>query len=154
MERFPVFAACVPVEPSSNTFLRNSEVRSDFVLNCLEWRTAIRVFGNQMRAFVPRDPLRISVFGFLLRCAHFLNKLVVNAPVVLLTEEIRDYDYIVVLYLLVKYWSIWSNYDTHFRSHKGWRWIEGFSVATSACVFLCFPLFLRVQFSRVIFNLR
>ena len=151
MEWLPVRGTCVPIEPGSHAFLRNPEVVGHHVLNLLESGTAAWVLRNEMRAFMPADPVGFGIFFLTLYLAHLFNGLVLEAPVVLLAENFRHNHHIIVLYRFVEYGSVGPNDDSHIWADKCALRVEGFRVTARSSVFLSLSLLSWILFeSRVV----
>ena len=102
MEGFPVAGIAVPVEPSANGLLLNVEILAQPIDDHVERPGLGGVLADEMGTLVPRDPLRTLGLALGLDLAHLLDELVVQAPVVLLAEQLGNNDDVVVLQGTVK----------------------------------------------------
>ena len=103
---------------------------------------------------MPTNPVSSLILRVDLGVAHLLNQLIVDGPVILLAEELRHDDHIIVLDLASKLRSIRSDHDSHFRSHKSALGVERLSVTAGTSLFLGFSLLLGVKQPRIIIDSR
>lgn len=97
MEGLPIAGIAVPVESRADALLLDIEVLTQSVNDHVEGLGFGGILADQVGALVPRDPLGSLGLALGLDLAHLLDELVVQGPVLLFAEELRDDDDVVVL---------------------------------------------------------
>mmetsp|Transcript_31823 Transcript_31823/g.83387 ORF Transcript_31823/g.83387 Transcript_31823/m.83387 type:complete len:223 (-) Transcript_31823:158-826(-) len=112
----PVLVISVPVEPRPYRLEFDIVVVGRFLQNLLKRRAVLWPFADEVASLVPRNPVRL-VLAISLRLSHLLHELVVDAPVVFVTEKLRDHYHVVVFQWLAVGRSIRPDAHPHLWPH-------------------------------------
>mmetsp|Transcript_54534 Transcript_54534/g.158424 ORF Transcript_54534/g.158424 Transcript_54534/m.158424 type:complete len:254 (+) Transcript_54534:2457-3218(+) len=131
VERLPIDAIAVPVETRCDGLALKVEIVANPVDHRLESARTVRPLRDAVAPVVPRDPLR-ATYALSIQVVYLANQRMIHRPIVLLAEELRNHDDVIVLQRALIALTLRSHHDAHRWPHKRRRGVEGLGVARLA----------------------